>query len=281
MRSQTEEILNILGSKEKSVEELQAETGILRPNIRRILHTLTKNQKLIRVSRGIYRTARALFITGDSLFVLPELINSSMKFDMIFLDIPYITAAVTKTGNRGIEYDSIDPSTFFKVLRMVKQLLNNDNSYLYYMYSSAPSGWRQMKMYNYLLPQAGFRFIAELDYYKYQKDGITRTRNMRGNIDYPEKIMLLNQSGIYCKMEIELEKEFHLVRPKGYQSEKPAKLAEGLIKMSTFPGSAILDPFAGSGVMIEQAEMHERYGIAVEKNAETFKKHYLGTFEYE
>lgn len=274
MKSQTEKVLNSLGTRVKSVEELQAETGILRPNIRRILHTLTKNQQLIRVARGIYRTARALVITGDSLMILPELINCNAKFDMIFLDIPYKTPAVFKTGNRGIDYDTLDPADFFKILKMVKELLVGSNSYLYYMYSTAPSGWKHMKIYNYLLSHAGFRFIAELNYYKYQKNGIDRCRNMRGNIDYPEKIMLLNQSGVYCKMEKELQKEFHLVRPKGYQSQKPDELAEGLIKMSTFPGSSILDPFAGSGVIVSEAEKNGRYAIGIDKNPEAFSKYY-------
>ncbi len=50
---------------------------------------------------------------------------------------------------------------------------------------------------------------------------MTRVRNMRGNIIEPEAILMMNLSGNnIAKAPVSLE--FNLIRPKGWQTEKPA-----------------------------------------------------------
>src|SRR4030042_4140735 len=85
----------------KHIKRIHSETKILEPNIRRILGQGTKKGIFRRVDKGVYvlnigNSDVAFIETGNAVEVLPRLAAEGFKADMIFLDIPYKTRAVTK-----------------------------------------------------------------------------------------------------------------------------------------------------------------------------------------
>jgi len=259
----------------KSIKEIAEETKILEPNVRRILGMGTKEGVFERVDKGVYVLSKdgqdiAFIQTADAVDTLPKLAQSGFKADMIFLDIPYKTPAVTG-GNRGIKYDYITPEEFKKVVTPLSIIARTEETPLIYMYSQARSGEKEMQKYTDVLLAAGFKPIARGEYTKLQKDGITRVRNMRGDVIEPEGIILFTYSGKFTKQIKDLN--FKLIRPRGYQTEKPAAMLKALIEMSTEEGDIVLDPFAGSGVTGEQAVLTGRKAYLIEKSAEAVEGH--------
>lgn len=255
---------------EASVAEIAEETKILEPNVRRILGMGAKDGTFDRVGKGVYKVKVgdqevAYVIPGDAIETLPKLADEGFKADMVFLDIPYDTPAV-KGGNRGVDYNLISVEQFGVVLDASKKILRTPDSALIHMFSQAPSGMKAMQKYNDLLIEKGFKPIARAAYTKFAKDGETRLRNMRGAVMPPEGILILNQSGKQIENPPDLD--FKMVRPKGYQTEKPAEMLKALIEMTTAPGDMVLDPFAGSGVTSEEAVKAGRKTVAIEKNEE-------------
>lgn len=255
----------------KSIKEIAKETSILEPNVRRILGVGEKKGTFKRVDRGVYvlnveGKDVAYVETGSSIEVLPRLASEGFKADMVFLDIPYNTAAV-KGGNRGVNYALVSVDEFRTVMQAVKAIARDPNTPVIYMYSQAKSGQKDMEQYNNVPIEIGFKPVARGEYTKLQKDGVTRVRNMRGNVIEPEGIILFNQSGQFdAKNAKELNLNFRLVRPKGYQTEKPAEMLKAMIEMTTNEGDVILDPFAGSGVTGAEAVKAGRRPYMVEKD---------------
>ena len=273
--TQEERVRGAVGKEEKSIKEVKAALpDIPEPTIRRILGQGTKKGKFRRVAKGVYTLVvngqtLAYVETGDALEVLPRLANEGFKADMVFLDIPYDTPAV-KGGNRGVKYNLVSVEEFSKVLDAVNTILRTPTSPVVYMYSQADSGKKAMQRYNDLLVEKGLVPAARGDYTKYQRDGVTRVRNMRGNIIEPEGILVLTKTGELPKPIKNLN--FHLVRPKGYQTEKPAEMLRAMIEMTTEEGDTILDPFAGSGVTLEQAVETGRRATGIEINEEVVEQ---------
>lgn len=272
--SQKEIVKQAVTKEPKAIKKVAEETGILEPNVRRILGVGAKEGVFSRVDKGVYILNKdgqdiAYIHSGDALEVLPKLARESFKADMIFLDIPYKTPAVTG-GNRGIKYDYITPEQFNKVVIPISLIIKDENTPVIYMYSQARSGLKEMQKYTDVLLDAGFKPIAKGEYTKLQKDGITRVRNMRGDIIEPEGIILFTYSGEFDKEIPNLN--FKLIRPKGYQTEKPAEMLKALIETTTEEGEVVLDPFAGSGVTGAEAIKTGRGTVLIEKNPETIEK---------
>ncbi len=274
--TQKEMVKKAVEEKPKKIKEVAEETKILEPNVRRILGVGTKEGVFTRVDKGVYFLNKdgkdlAYIQTGDAIEILPKLVSQGVKSDMIFLDIPYKTPAVVG-GNRGIKYDYITPDQFKTVVDNLSQMTRNDDTPIFYMYSQARSGKVAMQKYNDVLLNAGFKPVARGDYTKLQMDGVTRVRNMRGDIIEPEAIILFNKSGNFDAIKDE-DIKFKLIRPKGYQTEKPRQMLMKLIRMSTKEGEVVLDPFAGSGVAAEQAIKAGRKAVAIEKKPEAVEKY--------
>lgn len=123
--------------------------------------------------------------------------------------------------------------------------------------------------------ETGLKLVAEGNYYKYQKDGKTRVRNMRGDIIEPEGLMLFTKSGNLPAGELMVNFDFHFVRPRGYQTEKPPEMLYKIIKMTTLPGDTIIDPFAGGGVSGEQAVVTNRFAHLIEIDSEAVLNHII------
>ena len=273
-KTQKEKVKDAIQKKGKaSIKEVADETGILEPNIRRILGVGAKEGDFERVADGVYTIKVgdqdvAFVIPADALLTLPKLAKQGFKADMVFLDIPYNTPAV-KGGNRGVKYNLISVDNFDKLLDSVKTILRTKDSPVIHMYSQAASGLKAMQKYNDLFPTKGFTPIGRGEYTKLQLDGVTRVRNMRGNIIEPEGILVFNQSGMSDKIG---NLNFKLVRPKGYQTEKPAEMLKALIEMTTEEGDVVLDPFAGSGVTAAEAVRSKRKVVAIEKDEKVAKE---------
>lgn len=273
--TQKEKVAEAVKEEAKPIKQIAEETGILEPNVRRILGEGAKEGVFARVDKGVYILKVngkdiAYIHTGDAVETLPRLAEEGFKADMVFLDIPYKTAAITG-GNRGMKYNLISTDEFKVCLDAVKKIVRTDNSAVFYMFSQAKSGVKDMAKYTDELLNAGLKPIARGNYTKYQQDGITRVRNMRGDVIEPEGIVLLSLSGQLDK-EAPIDLDFHYVRPRGYQSEKPADMLQKMIEMTTEEGDTVLDPFAGSGVTIAEAVKAGRTGVGIEKEPEVVEK---------
>lgn len=266
-KTQKEKVAEAIKEKPKTIKEVAEETKILEPNVRRILGMGAKEGAFERVDKGVYILKKgdkqiAYIHTGDAIEVLPKLAKDGLKADMVFLDIPYKTPAVIG-GNRGIKYDYITPEQFKVVVDAVKEIARYDSTPVFYMYSQARSGEKEMQKYTDII-SGTFKPVARGEYTKLQLDGVTRVRNMRGDVIEPEGILLLTKDGTTNLVNPNLN--FKLIRPRGYQTEKPAEMIKALIEMSTKEGEVVLDPFAGSGVVPAEAVKAGREAVAIEKS---------------
>jgi N12 class adenine-specific DNA methylase len=267
--TQKEKVKEAVAKEPKPIKKVAEETGILEPNVRRILGVGEKQGTFKRVDKGVYilndgAQDLAYIQAGDSVKVLPELVKKGLKVDMVFLDIPYNTAAV-RGGNRGVKYDLISTADFKTVMEAIGQIVKTDDTPVYYMWSQAKSGVRQMLQYNKVLLDSGFKLIADGDFLKTDQAG--KPQQMFGRVMEPEKIWLLNKSGNFQEKDLTRNLNFKLQRPEGgYQTEKPADLLRSLIQQGTKAGDTVLDPFAGSGVAPAEAVKAGRKAVAVEKS---------------
>lgn len=272
VETQKEKVKKAVEGKSKSIKEVAKETGILEPNVRRILGVGEKEGTFERVDKGVYTlktkdgVERAYIIPGDAVETLPKLVANGFKSDMVFLDIPYDTPAV-KGGNRGVKYNLLSVQQFDKVLESINKIVRNDKSPIIYMYSQAESGMKKMQQYTDLFAKYGFLPIGKGEFQKTFKDG-SPTTNPQGKISKPEGILVFNKTG---KGGENLNLNFKLVRPKGYQTEKPAEMIAQMIKMTTNEGDVVLDPFAGSGVVGAEAVKQGRKVVLIENNKEVVK----------
>ena len=267
-KTQKEKVTEAIKKGPKSIKKVSQETKILEPNVRRILGVGAKEGIFERVDKGVYTLSKdgidtAYIETGNALESLPRLASEGFKADMVFLDIPYNTPAI-KGGNRGMNYNLISVEEFEKVLDSVKIIAQKENTPIVHMFSQAPSGMKAMQKYNDVFIKKGFKPVGKGELQKTFKDGKLVT-NVRGEVSKPEGILVFTQSG-------ELDKSlgvlnFKLIRPKGYQSEKPAEMLKAIIEMTTNEGDIVLDPFAGSGVTGAEAIKAGRKAYLIEKDA--------------
>lgn len=272
-KSQKDKVKEVIDEKgEASIKDIADITGILEPNIRRILGTGAKSGEFERVDAGVYRLKVdgkdvAFVMAADAVETLPKLAAQGFKADMVFLDIPYETKAV-KGGNRGVNYDFLSVDDFKKVVTAIKTIARDENTPVIHMYSQAESGMKEMTAYNEVFPELGFKPVAKGEWQKTYKDGSpvafpTRNGSM---VTKPEGILVFTLSGETDKQLESLQ--FKTVRPKGYQTEKAEEMLKAMIEMTTEEGDVVFDPFAGSGSTAAAAVKAGRKTVAIEKNAE-------------
>lgn len=267
-KTQKEVVKEAVKDKEKSIKEVSEETGILEPNVRRILGMGAKEGTFERVDSGVYRLRKdgkdiAVIHAADSVEALPRLADSGFKADMVFLDIPYDLPSV-KGGNRGIKYETISIKDFEVIVDSISQIARTDNTPVVHMFSQADSSIVKMEKYNQVLFNFGFKPVAKGEWQKTFKNGAPVT-NVRGQIAKPEGIILFSKSGKINKDEIP-NLSFRLIRPKGYQTEKPAEMLKAIIEATTKKGDVVLDPFAGSGVTLAESVKLGRTAVGIEKS---------------
>lgn len=267
--TQKETVKKAVAGESKSIKQLALETGIKEPNIRRILGEGAKEGVFERVEKGVYilnngKEDIAFIHTADAVETLPRLAKEGLKVDMVFLDIPYNTPAV-KGGNRGVNYNLISVPDFRIIMNAVSQIVKDDTTPVYYMFSQAKSGMTAMLKYNDVLNETGFKPVARGDWQKMFDNGKPVT-NVRGEVAKPEGILLLNKAGEFQEKDAERNLDFTTRRPKGYSTEKPAELLRSLILQGTKQGDKVLDPFAGSGVTGAEAVKAGRKAVLIEKD---------------
>ena len=106
-KTQEEKVKEAVKGEPKTIKEVAEETKILEPNVRRILGQGTKKGVFTRVDRGVYTLNvdgkdLAYIEPGNALEVLPRLVKEGFKADMVFLDIPYKTAATRRKSRNTI-----------------------------------------------------------------------------------------------------------------------------------------------------------------------------------
>lgn len=263
--------------KKATIKATAEKCSIVEPSVRRILGVGAREGIFRRVDRGVYALEHkgktvAIIENQDSMKALPRLSASGFKADMIFLDIPYKTKAVIGRGKTSsftsLKYETITPHEFDIMLTHVSSILRTDTSPLFYMYSNASSGLKDMAQYNHVLMNK-FKLINSGTYVKLHADGLTRVKNMRGELCAPEGILLLTKSGRFTGEQFDLN--FSCVRPKGYNTQKPADLLRTLIEKFTKPQEVVLDPFAGSGVTLVESVKLNRFAYGIEKSWDTIK----------
>lgn len=281
-KTQKEQVKEVVAKKgTATAKEIAEQTKILEPNIRRILGVGAKEGEFERVADGVYRIKvngkeAAVIIPGDALEILPKLVEDGFKADMVFLDIPY-DAEGNKGGNRmnkakNTLFNTISVEEFGDiVMPNVEKILREENSPVIYMFSQSKTSKETMALYSEKIVGAGFIPLAKGDYFKMSSKGTRLTKPMRPEPLDPEGIIIFNKTGEFDFTE-KPNLQYKLVRPRGYQTEKPAELLKSLIALTTEEGDVVFDPFAGSGVAIDEAVKAGRKGVGIEKNAEQAKK---------
>jgi len=279
-KTQKEKVKQVVEGEEKTAKEIAEETGILEPNVRRILGVGAKEGTFERIGKGVYTLKVgdqnvAYVEAADALETLPRLVDEGVKFDMVFLDPPYTTTAI-RSGNRAIKFDLITPTQFGEAMDAVAKLVKDDDTPVYYMFSQAPSGAQEMERYNQKLFDAGFKVVARGDFTKLTKQGEEAT-NVRSVKAHPEGILLLTKSGNFTEKELPRNLDFKLIRApvagkEGRQTQKPAALLRSLILQGTSEGDFVLDPFAGTGVAGAEAVRAGRRTYVIEKDVAAIEK---------
>lgn len=266
MKTQEQLVISQL-QEPKSIKEVSQETWILEPNIRRILWEGAKTWKFNRVAPWVYvlntgSGTKSIIKTADALEELPKLIAEWFKTDMVFLDIPYKTKAVM-WWNRGIKYETISPEQLREFLLSLAQIVRDDKTPVYFMFSNAPSGMKQMQRYLDMLQATWFSQVALGNWNKIDKSGKPR-KNMLWNVMPPEGIGLYSLSGEVTEYE-QRNLEFTM-RNTQTASEKPEELIWSLIQQSTQIGDMVCDFFAWAWVVSDMCLRLGRSCFATEKD---------------
>lgn len=270
-KTQKEIVKESIKDKAKSIKEIAKETGIVEPNIRRILGVGAKEGTFERIDNGVYVLSKngidmAWIEAGNSLEVLPRLISEGKKFDMIYSDLPYESGG-NIGGNRPLGYVAITPEIYKnQVIPNFVKLSRDENTPIIHIMTTGKSSVKQAKQYNdAIINNPDLKLVAVGSYVKLRPNG--QVSNMGKYPMPPEAVMIFNQSGVLPE---NLPKSFEVraLDPKytknNYKTQKAVELVDKLIEYTTDTGGNILDPFAGSGLMTARAVSKGRKSTAIE-----------------
>ena len=262
--TQTQIVIDSITGVEMSIKDVSTTTWIKEPNVRRILGQWAKEWKIQRIAKWIYTISdgdktKAIIKCGDSLQEIKKLKHSSYKFDMVFLDIPYKTAAVTG-GNRWVKYSLITPVEFKEFLQDLKQVIK-PTTHIYHMYSNAPSWWKQMEVYNNLFKELWYKIQAEWGRQKLFKNW-KKCSNMRWDIMKREWLSLYSLENIETTG---LVMDYESIRPRT-ASEKCLLMWKQLVTQSTHIWDRVVDFFAWTWMIGEAALSLSRSVMLFEKS---------------
>ena len=259
-KSLKQEILDyVKSSKQVTLKDLYTKFDQTKNStIRGRVNEATSANLLIRVDKGVYVYAsndlNAVVIHGNTLEELPKLVEADIKYDMVFLDIPYNLGG-QKGGNRNLSnYSMIEPDVFSELLQHIVKSLKSDTSQLYFMIAGGRSSYAKALKYIAALDNTDLKLAAKGSYTKLTSSG--KVCNMGKYEMPPELIFVYSKSGSLLKNDNKLD--FSLQRPPlpvsgGYPTEKPKEMISQIVEQSTYKGDLILDPFGGSGVVMEEA----------------------------
>lgn len=223
----------------------------------RLNEYVSVQKEIIRTGKGRYMLVgaeiSAIIETSDVNDSINRIIEADIKYDLIFLDIPYNLGG-QKGGNRNISnYDMIEPREFNEILPKIESLLKDQNSQLYFMIASGKSSIKKANEYINCFSNTNLKLAGSGKYIKTYKDG--KICNMGKYEMPPELIQVYSRSGNLFKPE-RTKLEFKLERPPlpkqgGYPTQKPLKMMKQIIKQSTKLKGLVLDLFGGSGVTLQ------------------------------
>lgn len=223
----------------------------------RINEYVACSNEIIRTGRGRYMLIGAeidaVIETSDVNSSLDRIIEANIKYDLIFLDIPYNLGG-QKGGNRNLsDYNLIEPEEFNILLPKIESLLKNQDSQLYFMIASGKSSIQKANKYIRCFNQTSLKLAGEGSYTKLTSKG--NVCNMGKYEMPPELIHVYSKSGKLFKPDRTVL-DFRLERPPlpkqgGYPTQKPLAMIKKIVKQSTNLKGLVLDLFGGSGVTLQ------------------------------
>jgi DNA modification methylase len=234
-----------------------------------------ESNKVIRTGRGSYILAgidiEAVVEQVDSKTHIYKLVDAKLKYDMIFLDIPYKLGGQIGSNRNLVDFDTISTDEFKSIIIEVEKLLKNDDSQVHFMIAGGKTSIAGANKYINMFSYTDLKLNNQGSYTKLTKRG--KVANM-GKFDMPpELILTYSKSGQERFKEMETM-EYRYQRPPlpkagGYRTEKPLMLLKKLIERATLEGEKVLDLFAGSGVTLEAGLSLGRrvHGLEISTNA--------------
>lgn len=254
-----------------TIRQIQEVTNLPQPTIRRILGQGAKTGELKRLVKGVYtlktkdgQTA-SIIKSGDAKEEIKNLVKEKARFDMIFLDPPYIIPGA-KGGNRNLtKYDLMTSAEFDELMKDVSKLTKNENTPIFFMFSASKTNTKALKEYYKAFSNAGLIECSKSSkFQKLYKNG--KPFAFCGHV-LQEHIFCFSRSGNTRKdINFELEPIYKHTKDSNYQTAKPTSLLIDLIKASTKPFETILDLFAGSGSTAKACARTNRNILAYEIN---------------
>ena len=239
-----------------------------------------ENRKAVRTSKGCYILAgaelEAIIEQADSREHIFEIKKMNIYYDMIFFDIPYNVGGV-RGGNRNlIDYPTITPMEFEKIISGAQKMLRTENSQVVFMIAGGKSSIKQSQQYINQFNRTALKLNSQGTYTKLTKSG--KVCNM-GKYAMPSELVLSFSHDGKARSGIEnnnMNEDFRFQRPKlpksgGYRTQKPLGFMQEIIKRTTKKGEILLDLFGGSGVSLEAALGLQRKVHLVELSSDTIE----------
>lgn len=280
--TQKEQVSQAVKTEPKSIKQVAKETGILEPNVRRILGVGAKDGTFERVDEGVYVLKKdgkelAFIEVGNAVNALPRLVEQGRTFDVIYSDLPYASAG-NIGGNRPLGFGTITPEVYANdIVPQYVKLLSSPDASLIHIMTTGKSSLKQATEYNNaILNNPDLKLVAIGSYVKLRRSG--EVANM-GKYPLPaEAVLVFNKSGakpadLPASFEIRaLDPRYE--NPKGYyKTEKAVELVNKLLEYTSETGDDILDPFAGSGAMGAEAVKLGRIPYNIEINPDVVEKY--------
>jgi len=273
-KTQKEQVKKVLGKVETgTIKQITKITGLPEPTVRRILGQGAKKGEYTRVAPGVYTLitrdgkSAAVVQGADALVEIKKLVNEGAKFDMVFLDPPYV-APGTRGGNRNLaKYKKVTPEQFNEFVADVKKLLRTPDTPVIFMFSANKSNKAALAKYSKAFENNGLKNSGVAVSQKLYPKSL-KPKQMGGHL-LKEWVFIYSQSGKKrTDIDFEFEQEYYFPEDSKYQTAKPVALLEALIKASTKAGEVILDPFAGSGSTAKAATGTGRSVVTFEEDTE-------------
>lgn len=269
-------ILNILKStgNKMSMQELYTKfPDIAQTTIRgRVYENVGKG--ITKVDKGIYISSEAIVQHGDTMQIVDNMVSQGDLFDFIFLDIPY-DAAGQKGGNRDLfSCDKISPTQFGNLIKKFELLLKEDTSPLMFMFTSGktskPAHDRYMQQFN----NSSLKMCNRTG--SYIKLWNTGNRMNMGKYLMPaEHIYVFSKSGNVNNLNQWILDFQEVPNLKEYPSAKPYPMIRTLVEQATQIGDWVLDPFGGSGKILQACKELKRMCHIIDSSQVAIDNHIL------
>lgn len=268
--TQKQIVKNALQSKVvATIQEIQNITNLPQPTIRRILGQGAKSGELERLAKGVYtlktkdgQTA-SIIKSADAKNEIKNLVKENAKFDMIFLDPPYIIPGA-KGGNRNLtKYQLMSAHEFTLFMQDVVKLTKSHNTPIFFMFSASKTNVKALSKYYEAFTKVGLKECHQsVKFQKLYKNG--KPYAFCGH-QLQEHIFAFSKSGKQrTDIDFNLKPLYQFKTDTNYQTAKPTELLMELVKASTKPFELVLDMFSGGGSTAKACAKTNRSVLAYE-----------------